>query len=196
MASSSNTAGRLAHPPRSNPSLRSSSGAAVSLHHSIDGDLRGGRQFHGFVPSLVVVFLSFDRTEARISSVERGSVLRRTPTNRAQGARPSSSEAQGDNACGLLGTSGTTCCLHPPMTDSHTRRIGSRGPVSSPPRPIGTSGHVRAGDAAVQRHAHLQQNLAHSVLLSAGGSCHIPMLATVGARPPCRFLPTCCPASG
>src|SRR6266571_3666546 len=31
--------------------------AAVSLHHSIDGDLRHGRQFHGFVLSLVVVFL-------------------------------------------------------------------------------------------------------------------------------------------
>ena len=31
--------------------------AAVSLHHSIDGDLRHGRQFHGFVLSLVTVFL-------------------------------------------------------------------------------------------------------------------------------------------
>src|SRR5439155_21274698 len=47
---------------------------AESLHHSIDGDVRDGRQFHGFVLSLVVVF-SFDRTEVRISSVERGSVL-------------------------------------------------------------------------------------------------------------------------
>jgi hypothetical protein len=43
----------------------------------------------------------------------------------------SSSEAQGDSARGLPGTSGTTCCLHPPMTDSHTRRIRSRGPVDS-----------------------------------------------------------------
>src|SRR5205823_13279776 len=31
--------------------------AAEPLHHSIDGDVRDGRQFHGFVLSLVVVFL-------------------------------------------------------------------------------------------------------------------------------------------
>src|SRR5439155_12467885 len=36
----------------------------------------------------------------------------------------------GDNARGLPGTSGMTCCLHQPMTDSHTRRIGSRGQVN------------------------------------------------------------------
>src|SRR5206468_4965431 len=30
---------------------------AEALHHSIDGDVRDGRQFHGFVLSLVVVFL-------------------------------------------------------------------------------------------------------------------------------------------
>src|ERR671930_2720257 len=44
--------------------------AAVSLHHAVDGDLRHGRQLHGFVPSRVVVS-RYDRTEARRSSQRR-----------------------------------------------------------------------------------------------------------------------------
>ncbi len=38
----------------------------ISLHHSVNGDLRVGRQLHGFVLSLVVVFLLDDRAEARL----------------------------------------------------------------------------------------------------------------------------------
>lgn len=49
---------------------------AGSLHHSIDGDLRRGRQFHRFV-FVSSWFPRYDRTEARISSVKRGSVPRK-----------------------------------------------------------------------------------------------------------------------
>jgi hypothetical protein len=34
----------------------SAASMSISLHHSIDGDLSHGRQLHGFVLSLVVVF--------------------------------------------------------------------------------------------------------------------------------------------
>src|SRR5262249_10494619 len=40
--------------------------ATVSLHHSIDGDLRHRRQFHGFIPVSRGGLCLYDRTEARI----------------------------------------------------------------------------------------------------------------------------------
>src|SRR5690242_3000999 len=45
----------MAHPPRSNPFLRSSSDAPP--FHSIDRELRHGGQFHGFVLPRVAVCL-------------------------------------------------------------------------------------------------------------------------------------------
>jgi hypothetical protein len=44
--------------------------AAVSLHHSIDGDLRHGGQFHGFALSLVLVCL-FMTGPKRVSHRDR-----------------------------------------------------------------------------------------------------------------------------
>src|ERR671933_697529 len=45
--------------------------AAVSLHHSIDGDLRHGRQLHGRGSLLVGDRFRYDRTTAPDSSVHR-----------------------------------------------------------------------------------------------------------------------------
>src|SRR6266542_2467220 len=55
--------------------------AAVSLHHSIDGDLRHGRQLHVFVLSLVVVFLGM--TAPRRGSDRSREIPERSPSDRA-----------------------------------------------------------------------------------------------------------------
>src|SRR5205807_8228058 len=65
------------------------------LHHSINGDLRGGRQFHGLVPSPVVVFLVM--TAPRRGS-HRSSVARRRkftlPPSRTTNPRSASIAAE------------------------------------------------------------------------------------------------------
>jgi ribosomal protein S18 acetylase RimI-like enzyme len=113
-----------AHPPRSNPPLRSSSGPPSPCITPSTETFVMVVSFMVAVPFwLGFVVVRFDRTAAPISSVAAESVR---PIHSA----PSPNKAQGDNARKLPGTSGITCCLHPPMTDSHTRRIGSRGPVN------------------------------------------------------------------
>src|SRR2546423_1001211 len=98
MASLSNT--DATHPPRSNPPLRSSSAPPSPCITPSTVTIVMVVSFMG--SSLLSWWsFSFDRTGARISSVERGSVL--------------------------------------PMTDSHTRRISSRGPVR-PTHLVGAAG--------------------------------------------------------
>src|SRR5206468_6640990 len=89
---------------RPGPSAALESAAAVlirpaeSLHHSVDGDVRDGRQFHGRSSLLAeFVVVRFDRTGAPISSVAAESVR---PIHSA----PSPNKAQGDNARKLPGT--------------------------------------------------------------------------------------------
>src|SRR5439155_24522856 len=54
---------------------------AEALHHAVDRDVRGGRQFHGRRSLLVgLVVVRYDRTAAPISSVMARSVLRPVAT--------------------------------------------------------------------------------------------------------------------
>jgi hypothetical protein len=79
--------------------------------------------------------------------------------NRANGPVPSTSDAQGGSARGLPGISGITCGLHPPMNDSHTGGISSRGlsaqQAARPPRARRRGGcrGSRAGRGVVWDHA-------------------------------------------